>query len=111
MADVSSSVAGRVVMITGAGQGIGRAYAKHFAENGAIPVIAEIDGARGEAVAAEITAAGGEAFAVQTDVTAPDSVRAAVDATLEKFGRIDCLINNAAIFVTPGPPALLGGRP
>jgi NAD(P)-dependent dehydrogenase (short-subunit alcohol dehydrogenase family) len=50
-------------------------------------------------------------LAVQTDVTAPDSVRGAVDATLEKFGRIDCLINNAAIFVTPGPPALLGGRP
>ena len=102
MADVSSSVAGRVVMITGAGQGIGRVYAKHFAENGAIPVIAEIDGARGEAVAAEITAASGQALAVQTDVTAPDSVRGAVDATLEKFGRIDCLINNAAIFVTLG---------
>ena len=102
MSEVSTSVEGRVVMITGAGQGIGRTYAKHFAEKGAIPVIAEINGDKGDAVAAEIEAAGGQAMAVQTDVTSPDSVGAAVAATLERFGRIDCLINNAAIFVTLG---------
>lgn len=102
MADISSSVAGQVVMITGAGQGIGRTYAKHFAAQGAIPVIAEINGETGNAVAAEIAAAGGQALAVQTDVTDAGSVRAAVDAALEVHGRIDCLINNAALFVTLG---------
>lgn len=102
MADISSSVAGQVVMITGAGQGIGRTYAKHFAAQGAIPVIAEINGETGNAVAAEIAAAGGQALAVQTDVTDAGSVRAAVDAALKVHGRIDCLINNAALFVTLG---------
>lgn len=102
MADISSSVAGQVVMITGAGQGIGRTYAKYFAAQGAIPVIAEINGETGDAVAAEIAAAGGQALAVQTDVTDAGSVRAAVDAALEAHGRIDCLINNAALFVTLG---------
>lgn len=102
MADTSASVEGRVVMITGGGQGIGRAYALHFAENGAIPVIAEIDGAKSDAVAAEVEAAGGQALSIQTDVTSPESVQAAVDITLERFGRIDVLINNAAIFVTLG---------
>lgn len=102
MADVSTSVAGQVVMITGAGQGIGRTYAKHFAANGAIPVIAEINGEKGAAVAAEIKAAGGQALAIATDVTNPGSVRSAVEATLEAHGKIDCLINNAALFVTLG---------
>ena len=101
MTDTSASVEGRVVMITGAGQGIGRAYALKFAEAGAIPVIAEIDGAKGDAVAAEIAAAGA-ALAIRTDVTDPAAVKAAVAATLDRFGRIDVLINNAAIFVTLG---------
>lgn len=89
-------------MITGAGQGIGRAYALSFAEAGAIPVIAEIDSAKGDAVAAEITAAGGQALSIQTDVTDPASVKAAVSSALDRFVRIDVLINNAAIFVTLG---------
>ena len=89
-------------MITGAGQGIGRAYALSFAEAGAIPVIPEIDRAKGDAVAAEITAAGGQALSIQTDVTDPASVKAAVASALDRFVRIDVLINNAAIFVTLG---------
>ena len=100
--DTSASVADRVVVITGAGQGIGRAYAHHFADHGAIPVIADIEGDNGEAVAGEITASGGRALAVRTDVTDPQSVAAMVDATLSAFGRLDVLINNAAIFVTLG---------
>ena len=102
MAETSESIEGRVVMITGGGQGIGRAYALKFPEAGAIPVIVEIDGAKGDAVAAEIEAAGGEALSIQADVTDPAAVKAAAAATLDRFGRIDVLINNAAIFVTLG---------
>ena len=103
--DTSAAVADRVIVITGAGQGIGRAYARHFAENGAIPVIADINGDAGARVAAEIEAAGGRALSVQTDVTSPDSVAVLVDTTLSTFGRLDVLINNAAMFV------VLGRRP
>ncbi len=100
--DTSAAVTDRVIVITGAGQGIGRAYAHHFADNGAIPVIADIDGENGARVAAEVEAAGGRALAVQADVTSPDSVAAMVDTTLTAYGRLDVLINNAAIFVTLG---------
>ncbi len=100
--DTSAAVTDRVIVITGAGQGIGRAYAHHFADNGAIPVIADIDGENGARVAAEVEAAGGRALAVQADVTSPDSVAAMVDTTLSAYGRLDVLINNAAIFVTLG---------
>ncbi|MCZ6454149.1 MAG: glucose 1-dehydrogenase [Alphaproteobacteria bacterium] len=100
--DTSAAVTDRVIVITGAGQGIGRAYAHHFADNGAIPVIADIDGENGARVAAEVEAAGGRALAVQADVTSPGSVAAMVDTTLSAYGRLDVLINNAAIFVTLG---------
>jgi NAD(P)-dependent dehydrogenase (short-subunit alcohol dehydrogenase family) len=97
---MTTSLTGRVAIITGAGQGIGRAFAKAFAAEGAIPIIAERYRERGKAVAAEITAAGGQARAVTTDVTDPDSVAAMAKAVEAEFGRVDILINNAAIFST-----------
>ena len=96
--DTSNSVEGRVVIITGAGQGIGRTYAHHFAKAGAIPVVAELNAQNGQKVASEIEADGGRALAVSTDVTSPDSAEQMVAAAMEAFGRVDVLINNAAIF-------------
>jgi len=97
----SIKVTDRVVMISGAGQGIGRTYALEFARAGARVGIAELNAAKAHAVAAEIAAEGGQAFAVATDVGAPDSVQAAVAA----LGPIEVLINNAAIFTPLGRQA------
>jgi 3-oxoacyl-[acyl-carrier protein] reductase len=89
---------GRVVIITGAGQGIGRAYALRAAREGARVVVAEIQADRGEQTAAEIRAAGGEAIAVATDVADEASTAAMARAAWERWGRIDGLVNNAARF-------------
>src|SRR5688572_15479913 len=97
---MTASLNGRVAIITGAGQGIGRAFAKAFATEGAIPIIAERNAANGEKVAAEIVAASGRARAIVTDVADPDSVAAMAKQVEAEFGRIDILINNAAIFST-----------
>lgn len=86
---------GRVAFITGAGAGIGRASAALFAREGASVVIAEIDPEHGRAAAAAVAAAGGNALFVATDVTREDSVRAAVDAAISRFGRLDTLFNCA----------------
>jgi 3-oxoacyl-[acyl-carrier protein] reductase len=88
----------RVVVITGGGQGLGRAYAHAFAEQGAIPVIAEIDAKAARVVVAEIEAKGGRALAIETDVGDEESTLAMAAETIAAFGRIDCLINNAALF-------------
>ena len=61
--DTSADATDRVVVITGAGQGIGRAYAHHFAGNGTIPVIADLKGGNGKRMAAEIETTGGRALA------------------------------------------------
>lgn len=90
----------RVVLITGGGQGIGRAYAHAFAEAGAVPVIAEINAAAGERVAKEVTEKGYRASALPVDIGDADSVSRLVGAVLEEHGRIDVLVNNASIFST-----------
>ena len=92
------SLKDRVVIITGGGQGIGRGYAHHFAAQGAIPVIAELNGENGANVQAEVEAKGGRALAIRTDVANQADTLALAEKTLAAFGRIDVLINNAAIF-------------
>ena len=89
------SLRDRVVIITGGGQAIGRGYAHYFAAQGAIPVIADINGANADNVAREIHDKQGRALAVETDI---ESASAMAERALKEYGRIDCLINNAAIF-------------
>ena len=88
----------KVVVITGAGQGIGEGYAKRCAAEGMKVVVAELNSEQGERVAAEIREQGGEALFVRTDVGNEESCIACANAAKEAFGQIDYLINNAAIF-------------
>src|SRR4051794_18500244 len=90
----------RVAIVTGGGHGIGRAYAEGLAREGARVVIAEIDQAAAEETARLIEANGGEALAVRTDVSDQASTQAMAEAAAARWGRIDILINNAAIFAT-----------
>ena len=90
-------LAGRVVIVTGGARGIGKAIALRCAAEGASVVIADIEGELAAQTAAQIEALGGQALAVRTDVSAADSVGAMVAAVLDRFGRIDVLVNNAAI--------------
>jgi 3-oxoacyl-[acyl-carrier protein] reductase len=85
----------KVCIITGAGQGIGRAMAVTFATRGCRVVLAECKAASGLEVAAEINARGGKALAIETDVTNPSSVSDMVMQTQQAYGGVDVLISNA----------------
>jgi len=97
---MAGRLAGRVAVVTGAGHGIGRAYAQRMAAEGAKVVVAELDGPAGERVASEIEAAGGDALAIAVDVTDRAALDKMAEATVARFGRLDILVNNAAIFAT-----------
>lgn len=86
---------GRTALITGAARGIGLAFARAYLNEGARVALADIDIARARTEAARL---GDHALAVELDVTRQDSIDAAVATTVDHFGRIDILINNAAIF-------------
>jgi NAD(P)-dependent dehydrogenase (short-subunit alcohol dehydrogenase family) len=94
------SLEGRVAVVTGAGQGLGRAFAKAFAAAGAVSVIAELDKEKAHAVACEIESFGARALPIVTDVAEPESVAGMVAAVRRELGRIDVLVNNAGIFST-----------
>ncbi|HMN31031.1 MAG TPA: SDR family oxidoreductase, partial [Caldilineaceae bacterium] len=98
---------GQVVIVTGAGRGIGRATAQLFAQQGATVVVADRLPALGEETVTLIEAAGGRAHFVTTDVTRPNEVERMAAQALANYGRIDVLVNNAGI----NPSGLLWEMP
>ena len=91
---------GKTVIVTGAGHGIGRAYAERLASEEANLVVADLDGKAVEQVAGDIEELGGQALPVQVDVAQWASVQALADRAVERFGGVDGLVNNAAVFST-----------
>lgn len=101
---VEQFAASRVAIVTGAGAGIGRAIALKLVRQGGTVVIADRDLSAAQRVQAEITSSGGQALALQADVTEAAALQFLVDTTIERFGRIDYLVNNAG---TLGPIKLM----
>ncbi|KZY46576.1 hypothetical protein A3731_31780, partial [Roseovarius sp. HI0049] len=91
------SFSDKVALITGAGNGIGKAAAKAFAKQGARIVAVDLNGEAARSTAEEILKTGGTAISISADVSEPAAVKGYVEATLERFGRIDCFFNNAGI--------------
>ena len=96
---------GKIALVTGGGNGIGRATSVAFARHGAKVAVVDRDAAGAEATAGIIRQNGGEALAVTGDVTRSDDVKAYVKATIDKFSRIDCFFNNAGIEGKVAPTA------
>ena len=94
---------GKVAIVTGGARGIGKAYALRLAEEGARIAIADV--IDGTGVKEEIAKKGGEAIALDTDVSSEESAYAMSRKTVEHFGRVDILINNAGLFVSLGKKA------
>jgi NAD(P)-dependent dehydrogenase (short-subunit alcohol dehydrogenase family) len=99
---VIPAASGAVALITGAGRGIGRATAEAFAGAGHTVVLAEREPRLGRGVERNLRRRGHRAAFLRTDVADPSSIRRTVSATLRRFGRIDCLVNNAGV-LTVGP--------
>jgi 3-oxoacyl-[acyl-carrier protein] reductase len=93
----------RVAIVTGSSQGIGKAFAKGLAAEGAKVVVASFTASRAEATAAEIRAEGYEAMAFAVDVSEEEQCEAMAEAALSQWGRIDILVNNAAMFISAFP--------
>ncbi|MBI3304667.1 MAG: SDR family oxidoreductase [Deltaproteobacteria bacterium] len=88
---------GRVAIVTAGGAGIGAATARRFAQEGASVVIADLSGKRAEEVSAGIKASGGRAVCIKMDAADPEGVQATIKLTLDTYGRLDVMFNNAGM--------------
>ena len=88
----------KVAIITGAGRGIGRAFALRFAEEGAKLLLPDISMERAEGTVKEIRAKGGEAVAMETDISDEDATKKMAEKVMQQYGKVDILVNNAAIW-------------
>ena len=99
---MSQLLSGQVALVTGAGNGIGRATAQAFAQQGVKVVVSDVDAKGGEATVELIRAAGGEATFIRCDVTRDAEVKALVEGTVAAYGRLDYAFNNAGIEIEKG---------
>lgn len=99
---MSQLLSGQVALVTGAGNGIGRATALAFAREGVKVVVSDVDAKGGEATVELIRAAGGEATFIRCDVTRDAEVKALVEGTVAAYGRLDYAFNNAGIEIEKG---------
>lgn len=102
--DQSRRFAGQVALVTGGGRGIGQAYSRGFAQAGASVVVADIDEKRAQQTARELNDEGGRALAVTVDTSSEESVRNMFERAEGEFGRVDFLVNNAAIMLDVEKP-------
>jgi NAD(P)-dependent dehydrogenase (short-subunit alcohol dehydrogenase family) len=100
MTENQGRLAGRVVLLTGAAGGIGRVYARRLAREGARLALIDLDGEGVRSLAGECADIGAETFDVVADVSDPPAARRAVDEAASRFGGLDALVNNAALFST-----------
>jgi NAD(P)-dependent dehydrogenase (short-subunit alcohol dehydrogenase family) len=96
-ANRNGSFAGKVAFVTGAANGIGRGAALAFAREGASVVVADVSEQGNQETARMIEEAGSRALAIRCDVTRAEDVKAALDKTIETFGRLDAAFNNAGV--------------
>jgi meso-butanediol dehydrogenase / (S,S)-butanediol dehydrogenase / diacetyl reductase len=97
---MSGSVKGKVIVVTGAGRGIGAGIAADLAKNGARVVVADLNRDGAAQVAEEIKSAGGESFGIALDVSNREQVKSMIAEVVSKFGRLDVMFNNAGISQT-----------
>lgn len=101
---------GRVALVTGGGQGIGRAYAHALGEAGAAVAVVDIDPAMAEATVAELKAKGVDALPLVVDVTQPRQVQKMVDSVLQRWGRLTIGVNNAGIGLWEAAETMTGAQ-
>ncbi|MCQ4322178.1 SDR family oxidoreductase [Stutzerimonas stutzeri] len=94
---MSNNIEGKVIVITGASSGLGEATARHLAAQGAIVVLGARRLERIQALASELAGKESKAFAMQTDVTDSEQVKALVEKTIQTYGRVDVMVNNAGL--------------
>lgn len=100
---MSDDLAGKAILITGAGRGLGRAFAKAAGAAGAEVVVNDVDGEEARTVVNEITELGGSARVSVSNVATWEGAKATVDTCCDAFGRIDGLVNNAGVFYLASP--------